>query len=295
MYNRRGPSKGTSATAKCQKCLKNGHYSYECKANVQERPYIARPSRTQQLSNPKLIPKLTEAAPPELQKKEGVADQQLAKLEAERARKRELELDDDGVETRESPRRGRSASYDSVSTISTSRSMSKSPRPSGLGRQPEPKSPSPVRQQRHRSPDNSGRAQGTRRSRSPVHSGRGSSPRRPHSRGTRSPPRSLGHPGGPDTGNLEYDAHFAGGGASARAKRRYSPSASRSPSPGGQRRYRSRSANERRFDVQSGKQPGQQGQNSSRGHFAPPSEKRERSLSPFSKRLALTKSMHGSH
>ncbi|KAI1880739.1 hypothetical protein JX265_000979 [Neoarthrinium moseri] len=63
----------------------------ECKATVQDRPYIPRPSRTQQLFNPKLVPKLTEATPPELQKKRGVADEQLAQLEAERAKKRELE------------------------------------------------------------------------------------------------------------------------------------------------------------------------------------------------------------
>lgn len=35
------------------------HYSYECKASTQERPYASRPSRSQQLRNPKLVPKLT--------------------------------------------------------------------------------------------------------------------------------------------------------------------------------------------------------------------------------------------
>ena len=45
------------------------HYSYECKAAPQERPYVPRPSRTQQLRNPKLLPKLTEDAPDSLQKK----------------------------------------------------------------------------------------------------------------------------------------------------------------------------------------------------------------------------------
>ncbi len=45
------------------------HYSYECKAAPQERPYIARPSRTQQLSNPKLLPKLSNEVPDVLLKK----------------------------------------------------------------------------------------------------------------------------------------------------------------------------------------------------------------------------------
>jgi hypothetical protein len=39
------------------------HYSYECKVTAQERPYLARPSRTQQLQNPKLRPQLTTDVP----------------------------------------------------------------------------------------------------------------------------------------------------------------------------------------------------------------------------------------
>ena len=80
-----GPSKASASTM-CQKCLKKDmstlslpwilmansssrHYSYECKANAQERPYVSRPSRTQQLSNPKLVPKLTSDVPQDLTKK----------------------------------------------------------------------------------------------------------------------------------------------------------------------------------------------------------------------------------
>ncbi|KAL2338963.1 hypothetical protein Fmac_013409 [Flemingia macrophylla] len=37
--------------AQCQKCFQSGHWTYECK---NERVYISRPSRTQQLKNPKL-------------------------------------------------------------------------------------------------------------------------------------------------------------------------------------------------------------------------------------------------
>jgi hypothetical protein len=78
MYSRAGRSKPAPANVQCQKCLKRdmcyhvtllchfvklthsvSHYSYECKAAPQERPYVARPSRTQQLLNPKLVPKLS--------------------------------------------------------------------------------------------------------------------------------------------------------------------------------------------------------------------------------------------
>ncbi|XXH03459.1 hypothetical protein Hte_009861 [Hypoxylon texense] len=54
----------------------------------------------------------------------GVADEELAKIEAERAKKRSLDEDDsDGA----SPKRARSSSYDSVSSISTRRSLSPPP------------------------------------------------------------------------------------------------------------------------------------------------------------------------
>lgn len=80
-----GPSKA-SPTTLCQKCLKRDmspsaaflillyadfaarHYSYECKATTQERPYISRPSRTQQLQNPRLMPKLSNDVPDDLQR-----------------------------------------------------------------------------------------------------------------------------------------------------------------------------------------------------------------------------------
>jgi len=54
-------------TAECQKCLEYGHYSYECTAI--ERPYKARPTRTQMLKNPSLLPKLNDEIPNELLKK----------------------------------------------------------------------------------------------------------------------------------------------------------------------------------------------------------------------------------
>ncbi|XP_075476431.1 uncharacterized protein LOC142517843 [Primulina tabacum] len=44
------------AASQCQKCFQSGHWTYECK---NERVYISRPSRTQQLKNPKLRMKVS--------------------------------------------------------------------------------------------------------------------------------------------------------------------------------------------------------------------------------------------
>lgn len=43
----------TDGNAQCQKCYQGGHWTFQCK---NERVYISRPSRTQQLKNPKLRP-----------------------------------------------------------------------------------------------------------------------------------------------------------------------------------------------------------------------------------------------
>ena len=134
----RGPSKA-SATTQCQKCLQRGpftiatngqsshsftgHYSYECKAAVQERPYQTRPSRSQQLLNPRLRQALTNQAPEEPTK--GLADAILERSADERRSKRAAEHREGDTLSR---KRSRSASsYDSVSTISTKRSRSRSP------------------------------------------------------------------------------------------------------------------------------------------------------------------------
>lgn len=45
-----------SGSSQCQKCFQIGHWTYECK---NERVYISRPSRTQQLKNPKLRMKIS--------------------------------------------------------------------------------------------------------------------------------------------------------------------------------------------------------------------------------------------
>lgn len=124
------PSKANPQTL-CQKCLKRGHYSYECKSSTQERPYASRPSRTQQLTNPKLLPKLTSDIPNDLLRKKGVADEELGKKKAERGRKRKLE--DDGYSNGPGERSRSVSSYSSVSTISTNKARSLSPEMGGRG------------------------------------------------------------------------------------------------------------------------------------------------------------------
>ncbi|CAG8976522.1 hypothetical protein HYALB_00006019, partial [Hymenoscyphus albidus] len=170
-----------------------GHRNYympECKAIAQERPYKSRPSRTQQLFNPKLLPKLTNDAPQDLLRKyanstlrspflfilfnegwlivlgvlhylsntddlglrkynsytnhfsrKGVADEQIAKAEQERERKRERQSETPEITSKR--RRSASISSVSVSTISTTMSRSPSPRRSyAETRQRKPRSPS---------------------------------------------------------------------------------------------------------------------------------------------------------
>ncbi|KAF8914954.1 zinc knuckle-domain-containing protein, partial [Mucidula mucida] len=53
-------ARATSSTI-CQKCLKTGHFTYQCKnAPV----YVSRPSRTQQLEKPSVLAKLKETGKP---------------------------------------------------------------------------------------------------------------------------------------------------------------------------------------------------------------------------------------
>ncbi|KAG9806870.1 hypothetical protein KCU98_g22484, partial [Aureobasidium melanogenum] len=107
-----------SANTTCQKCLQKGHYSYECKAQAQERPYISRPSRSQQLLNPKLKPKLANIAPTPTvteQEKSSAIDKPVQ----ERSRKRSLDNMDNHRSSRKRSRSAASFSSASVSTIST--------------------------------------------------------------------------------------------------------------------------------------------------------------------------------
>ncbi|QKX56139.1 uncharacterized protein TRUGW13939_03239 [Talaromyces rugulosus] len=278
-----GPSKATASTL-CQKCLQRDmyshpyssrpyclpgprHYSYECKATTQQRPYISRPSRTQQLQNPDLVPKLTYDAPKSSDQISGLADEILAKQERERGRQPDSELDDDDDLSRRrkdrSPKRRRSASLlssASVSTISTDRSRSRSPdlrdRESNSRRK---------RQYSHSSSDKADSPMSAEETQSP-NIGRDTERNIRRKRQASSPDERGRQRGSPVRGSRK----------------------GRSPS---QSRERSRIARERRsmtpdavrsHDV--GRRPKPQNE--------PVQRRRERSLSPFSKRLALTQAMN---
>ncbi|KAI5809666.1 zinc knuckle-domain-containing protein [Peziza echinospora] len=210
-------SKASPSTV-CQKCLKKGHYSYECKVSQVERPYTSRPSRTQQLFDPAVRQKLTMAVPPEEERKndptrkQGVADEILAKKERERSSTNKRRRDSRSVSPARRRRRSPSASsVSSFSSVSSARSPSPPRRPVSR----KSRSPSPDRRVRRRYRD----------SPSPVR-GRGIKDEEPAQK--------------------------------ARARSRSSAHSRRSPLP--------------------------------ENHKQPP-PRRERSLSPFSRRIALTKSM----
>ncbi|PSS27340.1 hypothetical protein M430DRAFT_38122 [Amorphotheca resinae ATCC 22711] len=287
-----GPSKATASTT-CQKCLKKGHYSYECKTVIQERPYVSRPSRTQQLLNPKLAPKLTSDVPQDLLRKKGVADEQLARLEQERGRKRDRQSED--PEIRGASKRMRSTSTTSsvsVSTISTSISRSPSPRPS-------------VRN------STADKAYSANRSHSPPTRVTGHR-RRPSASTSRSPPprqhlRDSERKRRRDSYS-SVDSYTSEDGRSNTWNSRERP---RSRSTQGKSRQVSPPARGRRADSRSPHRGRRRLSNDRRRltdrekpHFSndgpPPRNElkenrdppRERSLSPFSKRLALTQAMN---
>ncbi|KAI1008132.1 hypothetical protein K3495_g85 [Podosphaera aphanis] len=123
-----GASKATPSTL-CQKCLVKGHYSYECKTIAQNRPYVSRPSRTQQLRDPKLVPELTNSTPNELLRKKGIADEQLARSEEQRrGQKRSRQIEGSKSPVKSKRLRSASSSSVSVSTISTVSTSSPPPR-----------------------------------------------------------------------------------------------------------------------------------------------------------------------
>ena len=322
---RSGPSKATPSNVQCQKCLKRdkqslfqtscslltaqnatthmnarlgpksahtspGHLAHSscsipsCSLSSQARlPMLWRRSKLQVSPCASL--------PSNMRCRKGVADEELAKREAERTRKREREMDEDAALRDPSPsRRRRSVSYDSISSIST-RSPSPAPRrsrsPQRRVKQRDSRSPSPRGSLgRGRSYDS-----GHRYSRGPSESpergypARGSrAPRSPSPRPSLSPrrergarePRRYGSP----------DPHVRGRDSYAR----HTHSASRSRSPvrrevrgdgRGARGYRDRDDySPPRRNSPPAPPPRQ------------PSPPRERSLIPFSKRLALTQTMN---
>lgn len=273
-----GPSRPTPSNVQCQKCLKRGHYSYECKASSQERPYVSRPSRSQQLRNPKLVPKLTSDTPNPLEKKKGVADEILAKQEAERTRQRELEERDES-DLAPSPKRPRSVSSESVSTTTTAASR----RSRSARRSPSPQLP--MRRRRSPSYDDVPREASPRRSisRSPSPAGR----RR------RSPSRDSLSPRD-DSGERRY-RHREQPGHDSRSQRGRRGSLSRPDETDNRRRvsYGSQSPEPQSRGSNRGGRGGRwRTYSGSRGNEVDRAAPRERSLSPFSRRLAMTQSMN---
>lgn len=295
-------SKATPSTL-CQKCLKRGHYSYECKTGAQERPYVPRPSRTQQLLNPKLVPKLASDVPQELLRRKGIADEQLAQREQERSRKRDREDDAPDLLETKRPRSISSDSSVSVSTISTSASGSPSRKTAdNLGRHRTDRSPhSPHSERRKRTrvsysstesdrdAEEFGREERTS-SRNTRRKMRETSPHQRGRRRTRSRSGSRDQSFDVSTQGPPYD------------------STSRDPRPASieegssKRRTRNNEADYRGDRGQENTRSRYSGDDDqiTRKHYgervgrnlqarAPP---RERSLSPFSKRLALTQAMN---
>ncbi|KAL7751403.1 hypothetical protein RI367_003263 [Sorochytrium milnesiophthora] len=62
-YHPSGRSSGASPQNQCQKCLKYGHFTYECR---NERVYVHRVSWSKQLENPALAPAVSQRKPPPL-------------------------------------------------------------------------------------------------------------------------------------------------------------------------------------------------------------------------------------
>ncbi|PYH82129.1 hypothetical protein BO82DRAFT_383180 [Aspergillus uvarum CBS 121591] len=284
----RGPSKATASTL-CQKCLQRGHYSYECKATAQERPYMSRPSRTQQLQNPKLRPQLTNDAYKDALNTKESNKEPLTRHEEERGRKRDL----DQVDPLHSPthlsKRARSASSlsaSSVSTISTSRSHSRSPSRRNERTRSVSSRPSGHRKRRYSdassAPSVASYTSGERGSRS--RSREWSDDRNTRRRRRASSPEERGRPRNMSRDGGRRDrsrSHSVDRSRMAKSRRSVSPSlatGSDYPAPS------HRKAQPRAEPVSSGggRGPGQ----------GPPPPRRERSLSPYSKRIALTQAMN---
>ncbi|KAI1824572.1 zinc knuckle-domain-containing protein [Xylaria intraflava] len=294
MY-RRGPSKSTPANVQCQKCLKRGHYSYECKASAQERPYVPRPSRTQQLLNPKLVPKLASDSTLAPRETKGIADQELAKREAERARQRQLEQDDDT--DNDSPTRQRSPSYDSVSTISTRGASPASNRRVSMSPQ------RPGRAARYQSPVRGHSRERSFDSRSDYKRRYSPSPKS-YNRDTRSyesarqPTRSLSRDSSPPRSRFDAEERTTDRRPVGRRRGSVSRSPRRSPPPEDRNRFRSRSPpgswkqDSNRPRHNNGSSGARRVDNREQRGGPPRRDARERSLSPFSKRLALTQAMN---
>lgn len=245
-----------------------------------------------------------------------MADEELAKREAERARQREFERNVDESDEEGPSRRKRSESRDSALTTSTRASRSPGFGPPARGRA----SVSPPRRaagRAYESPSPAGRA--------PRRDSYGSDEGGPRGPNHRYPSRSISpearlpeKPMSPvqdiRSPQPRYSTRSASpdDGPAHGRRRKYSSSPSRSPPPENQRRrFRSRSPGlheprgrspprhrDNSAEGRGGDHRAPRGQSRNRGRGAPPPRReaeRERSLSPFSKRLALTQAMNMGH
>ncbi|KAK7056816.1 hypothetical protein VNI00_002533 [Paramarasmius palmivorus] len=146
--------RATSSTV-CQKCLGHGHFTYECKGS---RPYISRPSRTQQLQNAGALLKAgvkpSVEVPEEFKSRTGVANKILENREKERGAKSESK-------GKEANKRGRDSDSSSGSGSDSSDSESDSDSDSDSSSSSGSESDSSGRSRKRRR---------TRRSRSRSHS-----------------------------------------------------------------------------------------------------------------------------
>ncbi|KAI1622364.1 hypothetical protein EDD37DRAFT_470325 [Exophiala viscosa] len=269
--------------------LEESHYSYECKSSAQERPYISRPSRTQQLLNPKLKPKLTSDKPNELLNSRGVADQQLAEAEARRNGTPALESESRGRSLSpraNSPSRSRSIdSASSVSTISTAKSRSRShslsesrdDRMDTGKRAGHARSRTPPRKRKHHSDSSS-------YSRSPRSPKRAPSSHHKTRRHRSKSPSDRGRPNSTRRGSHRSRTSSPSMDQSRITKHRRSLG-----SQDGYREEEKRYSRENRPQANGdGRRPAGFGSSGAQGR----GPRRERSLSPYSKRLALTQAMN---
>ncbi|KAI0004509.1 zinc knuckle-domain-containing protein [Russula compacta] len=120
-HRRSGNNPRAMSSTICQKCLRTGHFTYECKAT---RPYVSRPSRTAQLENPRVLAKLkadgkpSVDVPEEFKNKSGTANRILEAKEKQREEKKE--------KTERAKKRTKRSSTASVSSSSGSASESES-------------------------------------------------------------------------------------------------------------------------------------------------------------------------
>lgn len=296
------PSKATPSTL-CQKCLKRGHYSYECKAVAQERPYVSRPSRTQQLFNPKLVPKLTNDAPQDLSGSKSKQDEHATKAKQEEDRGRKRDRDSHDLDNQGEPKRLRStSSRSSVSASTVSTNAERSPPPSKDRK----------RNQRKRRPSPGFQADEARSSRThgrredgEIPSGRGRRASRSLSRSSYSS-LSRSRSRSPRRGGLREKPlrSYSQSRTPPRQKRAYSPKR-------GDEHYQPpRRSTERTGPIETtdrrnaGQATEYNGRNDTRTYResqaervarrrsrSPRNTRVERSLSPFSQRLALTKAL----